>query len=211
MSSAVHRRVFLLMVLLFPWFAGAAEFEEGKHYLRLAEPVPTAAPDKIEVVELFWYGCPHCYSLEPRIEAWQQSKPDNVAFVRIPAVLGGRNWKLGARAFYTAEVLGVLEKTHGALFAAIHKDKRTIGNKQQLAEFFAEQGVDKDQFFKAYDSFAVETELRRSRKLVRRYRISGVPAIIVNGKYMVTVSSAGSPDKVFELVDFLVQKEGGAV
>ena len=199
---------FLLMVLAgLSLFANAEEFQEGKDYLRLANPVPISNTEgKSEVVELFWYGCPHCYNLEPRIEQWVENKPDNVEFVRIPAVLG-RSWELGARAFFTADELGVLDTTHAKLFDAIHGEKRTINNKEQLAEFFAEQGVDKEAFSKAYDSFSVETKLKRSQQLVKRYRIDGVPAIIVNGKYMVTVSSAGSSARVFDVVDYLLAKE----
>jgi thiol:disulfide interchange protein DsbA len=196
------------MVLVgLPPFANAEEFQEGKHYLRLANPVPTSTTEgKSEVVEIFWYGCPHCYKLEPKIEQWLENKPDNVEFVRIPAVLG-RNWELGARAFFTADALGVLDTTHAKLFDAIHGG--TINNKEQLAEFFAEQGVDKEAFSKAYDSFSVETKLKRSQQLVRRYRIDGVPTIIVNGKYVVTVSSAGSSAQVFDIVDYLLTKEEG--
>jgi thiol:disulfide interchange protein DsbA len=198
----------LLMVLVgLPLFANAEEFQEGKDYRKLANPVPTPA-GKLEVVELFWYGCPHCYKLEPRIEQWIENKPDNVEFVRIPAVLG-RSWELGARAFFTADALGVLDTTHVKLFDAIHRQNRTINNKEQLAEFFAEQGVDNEAFSAAYDSFSVETSLKRSQQLVRRYRIDGVPTIIVNGKYVVTTSSAGSNARVFDIVDYLLAKEAG--
>jgi thiol:disulfide interchange protein DsbA len=200
---------FSVMLLWLPTAAMAQAFQEGKDYQRLASPVPTAVPDKVEVLELFWYGCPHCYSLESAVTRWLSRKPQSVEFMRLPAVLG-RRWELGARAYFTAETLGVLDKVHEPFFKAIHERKRTFSNKDQLASFFAEQGVDEKAFREAFDSFAVETKLRRSQELVRRYRIDGVPAVIVNGKYIITTSSAGSPDRMFEVVDFLVSQEEAA-
>jgi thiol:disulfide interchange protein DsbA len=200
---------FSMMLLWLPCAAMAEAFQEGKDYLRLASPVPTATPNKVEVLELFWYGCPHCYSLESEVNRWLSRKPQNVEFVRLPAVLG-RHWELGARTYFTAETLGVLDKVHEPFFRAIHERRRTFANKEQLAGFFAEQGVDEKAFLEAFDSFAVETKLRRSQELVRRYRVDGVPAVIINGKYIITTSSAGSAAKVFEIVDFLVGKEEAA-
>ncbi len=197
------------VLLWLPWSAVGdvtSSFQEGVHYQRLATPVPTATGDKIEVVELFWYGCGHCYSLEPVITAWLEKKPANVEFVRIPAVLG-RNWEPHARAYYAAQVLGVADKVHKPLMDAIHAQKRTIFNEEQLAAFFAEQGVDKEAFLKAYKSFEVETKLRRSLQLVQRYGIDGVPAVIVNGKFVTNGTLAGSTAKIFEVVDYLLAKE----
>jgi thiol:disulfide interchange protein DsbA len=185
------------------------EFQEGVHFQPLPSVVPTSAPDKVEVVELFWYGCPHCYSMEPTVDAWLGRKPDNIAFVRLPAVFG-RTWEPHARAFYAAEVLGVLERIHKPLMDAMHKDKRPLNNDQQLADFFAEQGVDKDAFLKALRSFDVETRLQRSQQLVRRYGITGVPAIVINGKYWTNGSMAGTYEKLFEIVDYLVARESKA-
>lgn len=201
----------LFSLLGFAW-AGAGmsaepEFQEGVHFKPLPSVVPTAEPEKVEVVELFWYGCPHCYTMEPLVDAWLEKKPETVDFVRIPAVFGP-NWEPHARAFYAAEVLGVLDQIHKPLMDAIHKDKRTLGNEQQLADFFAEQGIDKDAFLKAYQSFDVETRLKRSQQLVRSYRITGVPAIVINGKYWTNGSMAGTYEKLFEIVDFLVSQEG---
>lgn len=207
-----HLRAIVVLWVLLLWLplAGAednAPFKEGVHYQRLNNPVPTSAGDKIEVVEAFWYGCPHCYSLEPMIEEWLKRQPDNVAFVRIPAVLG-RNWEPHARAYYVAKELAILDKIHKPLFAAIHAQKRPLGSEQQLADFFAEQGVDKDAFRKAYESFAVaKVELPRSQKLIQSYGINGVPAFIVNGKYLTSGSMAGSHEKLFEVLDFLIAKE----
>ena len=198
-------RVLLTLGLL--WCSGvyAQEFQAGTHYRTLATAVPTSTSDKVEVVEVFWYGCPHCYALEPTVLKWLENKPDNVEFVLIPGVLGKR-WELDARVYYTAETLGVLDKTHQAYFDELHVKKNRMSNKEQVADFFAGLGVDRDAFLKTFDSFGVETKLRRSQQLVKRYKIRGVPAIIVNGKYEVS-SQAGPPDKMFEVVDYLVEKE----
>ena len=199
--------MFLLAIFLLSGTAYAESFQPGTHYRPLVTPVATSTgDDKIEVVEVFWYGCPHCYSLEPTVEKWLENKPDNVEFVLIPGVLGKR-WELDARVYYAAEVLGVLDKIHKPYFDAIHLEKRRMRNKEQVADFFVDLGVDKEAFLKTFDSFAVETKLRRSQQLVKRYKIRGVPAVIVNGKYEVTGSSAGSAEKIFEIVDYLVAQE----
>lgn len=183
-----------------------SQFQEGVHYQQLNAPVSASSDGKVEVVEAFWYGCGHCYNLEPAIEAWVANKPDNVVFTRLPTVLGS-SWEAHARAYHTAEVLGVLDKIHQPLLTAIHSEKRRLMNEDQLAEFFAEQGVDKDTFRKTYHSFAVETRLKRSQDLVKRYRLSSVPSIVVNGRYVTNTSMAGSEEKLFEVVDYLVEKE----
>ncbi len=197
----------LVAFLLLSGTAYAEGFQAGTHYRPLVTPVSTTTDkDKVELVEVFWYGCPHCYALEPTVEKWLEHKSDNVEFVLIPGVLGKR-WELDARVYYTAETLGVLDKTHKPYFDAIHLEKRRMRNKEQVADFFADLGVDKEAFLKAFDSFGVETKLRRSQQLVKRYKIRGVPAVIVNGKYEVTGSSAGSGEKIFEIVDYLVAEE----
>lgn len=204
----IYGLALLLSGLLFNFAAAASSFEEGIHYRRLSTPVPTSSTDKVEVVEAFWYGCGHCYSLEPALEKWVADQPDNIAFVRLPAVLGS-SWEPHARAYYTAEVLGVLDKIHQPLLDAIHAEDRRIANEKQLAEFFAEHGVDKETFRKTYDSFAVETRLRRSQELVKRYKLRAVPTIIVNGKYITNSTMAGSGQKLFEVMNYLVAKEEG--
>lgn len=178
-------------------------FQEGKDYVRLSTPVPTSTPDKIEVIEMFWYGCPHCFDLEPKVQEWLQHKPENVAFVRIPVSFGA-NWEPGARAYYAAQSLGVLDQINKPLFDAIHVEKRRLSNEDEMAAFFAEHGVDEAAFRKAYNSFQTETELRRGNQLAQRYGVRGVPAVIVNGKYSV------QSQRMFEVVDFLVAQEAAA-
>lgn len=207
MPHLLRRLLLILLVGMLPFsIAHAADlstppppFEEGKDYLRLSVPVPPAVPDKAEVVEFFSYTCPHCRDLEPTVREWLKRKPDNVVFVQI-AVAFGANWEPSARAYYAAQALGVLDKVHQPLFEAIHREKRKLNTEDELAAFFAEQGVDQDAFRKAYKSFQTETQLRRGNQMAQRYGVRGVPTVIVNGLYDVK-----SP-RIFEVVDFLIAK-----
>jgi thiol:disulfide interchange protein DsbA len=187
--------------------AGASGvYTNGKEYHTLSNPQPTSNPSKIEVVELFWYGCPHCYHLEPYLRDWQKTLPDDVNFVRIPAILGP-SWELLAKAYYTAELLGVLDKIHDELFSEIHERKHPIRNEKMLRDFFVSQGVLPESFDKTFNSFAVTVKVNNARMMTRRYAISGVPTLIVNGKYSTSVGDAGGNEQTFDVVNFLVEKE----
>lgn len=189
-------------LLAFP----ALALDEGIEYSKLATAQPTETGDKVEVLELFWYGCPHCFYLEPTLDKWLARRPANVAFRRMPAVLGP-HWEPPARAYYAAEQLGVLEKVHTPLFDAMHVKKRKLENEAELAAFFAEQGVAKEDFLKAYRSFSVDTKVRRAVEMGKRYGVDGVPAFVVNGKYRTSASQAAGYDKLFEVIDALVVME----
>ena len=157
---------FLALVLLaLPVFA---DFHEGTEYQALATPQPTSSDDKIEVLELFWYGCPHCFHLEPELNAWLKHKPDDVVFVRVPAVLGP-SWELLARAYYTADLLGALDKIHEPLFEHIHNERKLIRNASELKAFFVQQGVSEADFDKTFNSFAVVTMTNRAREARTMY------------------------------------------
>ncbi|UCC14346.1 MAG: thiol:disulfide interchange protein DsbA/DsbL [Gammaproteobacteria bacterium] len=183
-------------------------FEQGRHYELLTAAQPTgAAPGEIEVLEIFWYGCPHCYTLEPHLKGWlDDGIPAAARFDRMPATLN-RSWQIHARAYYTAEALGILDEVHPALFREINVNRNFLNTPEQLAEFFAQFGISEADFTETFNSFAVQTKLRRSDSLTRRYRISGVPAIVVNGKYITGADMAGSFDGLFDVIDFLVEKE----
>ncbi|MFA7386808.1 MAG: thiol:disulfide interchange protein DsbA/DsbL [Thiohalobacteraceae bacterium] len=179
---------------------------EGIDYIRLAAPQPTSDASKIEVVELFWYGCPHCYQLEPMLEKWAGALPDDVALVRIPAVLNPR-WDVLARAYYTAEMLGVVEQIHAPLFKAIHEKKQKLDDEDALAEFFVAQGVDEKQFRETYKSFGVVSKVNRARQMTQRYGIRGVPALVIDGKYRTSASEAGSHADMLKVTDALIARE----
>lgn len=196
----------LALLLLFIPFA-RAEFSEGVEYKVLASPQATSTGDKIEVRELFWYGCPHCFHLEPELEKWLKTRPDDVEFVRMPAILGP-NWELLGRAYYTAELLEVEDRIHKPLFSYLHTDRKRIRDVEELQDFFVAQGVSEEDFQKTYNSFAVITKTRRSDQAAQLYGLTGVPAMVVNGKYMVNASLAGgSNEKMLEVVNFLIEKE----
>lgn len=182
------------------------EFKEGENYEVVSPGVPTADPGKIEVVELFWYGCPHCYHFEPLIEAWLEHKPEGVEFRRIPAVFA-QNWVPHARAFYAAEALGALDRLHRPLFKAMHEENRQIMDEDSLIKFAAGQGIAEQEFRDAYNGFSVDGKVRQAMLSTRDYGITGVPSVIVNGKYRSTASLAGSQDNLLKLINFLVDKE----
>jgi thiol:disulfide interchange protein DsbA len=209
----MHTRIAILLLpllLLLGGVAQATDFVEGKDYARLAQEQPAAGKGKVQVVELFWYGCPHCFSFDPHIAKWQETKPDYVEFVQMPAIFSNKRWKLHAAAFYTAEVLGVLDKIHEPLFKAIHEQHKKLANESELADFFEQYGVSKDEFNKTINSFAVEAKVRRAADMTRRYGITGVPVIIVNGKYRVDGPMAKSYENMIRIVNALVQKEAEA-
>ncbi|KES23305.1 MULTISPECIES: thiol:disulfide interchange protein DsbA [unclassified Pseudomonas] len=194
---------------LFGLSAQAAEFESGKQYTELSTPVPVSQPGKIEVVELFWYGCPHCYAFEPIINPWIGKLPADVHFVRIPAMFGGI-WNVHGQLFLTLEAMGVEHKVHTAVFEAIHKEGKKLATPEEMADFLAPLGVDKDKFLSTFDSFAIKGQIEKDKKLAMAYQISGVPTMVVNGKYRFDIGSAGGPEKALELADFLIAKERDA-
>lgn len=206
MKSFVNRLLLAVTALVLAAPAIAADFTAGKEYLQLETPQPTTTGDKIEVVELFFYGCPHCYRLEPYLETWHDNLPDDVEFVRLPAILG-RGWELLAKAYFTADLMGVQDKVHRQLFDSIHKDRRKYTNDQQLRAFFVAQGIDGGEFDKMFNSFAVNVKLNNARLMTRRYKINGVPTLIVNGKYSSSASMAGGNERLLEVVNHLVDRE----
>lgn len=198
----------LTLLLLAPLVQ--AQFKEGVHYEVLSNPQPTADAGKIEVLELFWYGCPHCYHLEPELNAWLEKKPDDVNFVRMPAVLGP-SWELHARAYYTAELLGVLDKVHTPLFESLHKARQRHRKQEDIKAFFLEQGVSAEDFDNTFNSFAVITKTNRAKQVRNLYGITGVPMLVVNGKYRTGAQQAGSNSAMLQVVDELVERERQAM
>lgn len=184
----------------------AAGIDPTGKYDLVEPPQPTDTPDKIEVVEVFWYGCPHCFSFLPAMEQYANSKPDYVAVRHMPAIFRD-SWVAHARAFYTAELLGVEKQIHRPLFEAIHVRKQRLDTREELMKFFEQYGVSNDDFNKTYDSFAVETLLRKSHVMQQRYGIRATPAVIVNGKYRVSGSLAGSPQDMIKVIEALVERE----
>ena len=182
-------------------------FELGVHYERLSPTQPTSSnPDQVEVCEVFWYGCPHCNALDPMIEQWRKQQPDYVNFVRVPA-LWNPLLQTHARMFYTAQEVGKGEEMHAAFFSEIHERGNMLDTEAKIQEFFGRFGVDAAAFKTAWDSFAVNAKLQRADELNRRYRISSVPTLVVNGKYTTDGPMAGSYEALLALTDELVAAE----
>jgi thiol:disulfide interchange protein DsbA len=187
--------------------AAAEELTGG--YETLDTPQPTQNPDKVEVIEFFWYGCPHCYDFEPILESWVKKLPANVDFIRQPAAFSDL-WAKHAKAFYVAQALGVLDQVHADLFDALQNKHQKLESEEQLAAFFTAHGVKEADFHEAYSSFLVDTKVRQAAVTPARYGVTGVPVLIVNGKYKVDGKSAGSHEKMIEVVNQLIKKEAAA-
>lgn len=200
--------VVTLLLALMPVLAFAAPaYKEGVHYDRFDKLIRVGTdPSKVEVVEMYWAGCPHCYHLEPHLQKWKKTAPDYVEFVKLPSVLNP-SWALHAKAYYAAEALLAGEKFHMAMFAAIHDQGRRLRREGAVVRFAESQGLDGDKFREAMNSDDTKEKIEKVRKLGKDYGLTGVPALMVAGKYKVNSSSVRSYGELFELVDFLVEKE----
>jgi len=200
----------LMSFVLLSMVSGAAfaqmAFVEGKDYQLITPPVKTSQPDKVVVTEIFWYGCPHCFRFEPYAERLADELPEGAVFEQVPSSLNPR-WMEHARAYYSFELMGVLDETHRQFFDAIHLKRLRLDNVDAIAQFVAAQGLDEKMFREYYYSFPVETRIRKNNQKESRYGHRGVPAVVVNGRYLVTASLAGSNDRMFEIINFLVGKE----
>ncbi|MFU8837263.1 MAG: thiol:disulfide interchange protein DsbA/DsbL [Thiohalomonadaceae bacterium] len=210
MYKKIQRAALALMFGLL-WTINAHAFgigglETGVDYVEINPEVASSA-NKVRVVELFWYGCPACYSAEPHVENWLKNKPENVEFVRIPAIFNNPRWALHAQAYYTAEVLGVLDDFHAPFFHAIHRFRKPMSSAQEIREFFVQIGVKGEDFDQTFSSFMVETKVRRAADLTGRYKINGVPALAVSGKYLVDGPMAKTYENMFKTVNILAEHE----
>lgn len=209
------RRLFLGLLLALPALgmsaAVAAEpYTAGQDYALVSPAQPGGSDGMVQVVEMFWYGCPHCFEFEPTLRDWEKSKPDNVEFIKMPAIFNNPRWQLHAAAFYTAEVLGVMDKFHTPFFSAIHTGNKRMASTEEIRDFFVGIGVEAKTFDATIDSFAVQTKVRRAADMSRKYGLSGVPAIVVNGKYVVDGPKAKSYGNMVRIVNALVEKETAA-
>jgi len=190
---------------------GATEtaYVEGTHYELINPPVRAVSPDKIEVAEFFWYGCGHCYAFEPMLEQWRKSMPEDVSFRGIPAV-----WRdvmeLHARAYYTADALGVLDTMHPVIFQAMNVDRKPLASEDEIAALFVANGVSAEDFHKAFNSFGVTSQVNQGIAVGKSAKITGTPSLMVNGKYQISARQAGGQAEMLKVVDFLVEKERAA-
>lgn len=200
MKKLIH----VISLALFLLISGKSFAGDG--YTTLSPSVATETGDKIEVLEVFWYACPHCYDFEPYVKEWLTKLPEDVTFRRMPGIFR-KSWIPHAKAFYTADKLGVLDDIHGPLFDAIHKQKKKVHDDAAFKKFFAKHGVDKSDFEEVYESEEIADKAKQAFLMGQKYKLSGVPAIIVNGKYMISGSSAGSFENMLKITDSLVDKE----
>lgn len=193
-------------VVLLAWFlaSGGAMAEEPLPWTLVRPPQPTDHPDKIVVYELFWYACPHCRFFEPKINQWSKNAPDDVIVEKVPAVFSGGRQNHFTKAYFAAKALGILDKVHAPLFHEYHVEKNRMNSLEELADFIAQFGVDKETFKKTYKSFGVDMELRKAAKMTRDFAVSGVPTVVIDGKYRLVGSRINGYDAMLGVMDQVV-------
>jgi thiol:disulfide interchange protein DsbA len=180
----------------------ADPFVAGKDYTVLSNPGTVEKAGQIEVREFFWYGCPHCFKLEPFVANWLKTKPADVNFVRTPAAMNPV-WEQNARGYYAVDLMGLTEKVHKPLFDTINLNNQRLFDQNSLANFYKNYGVDTAKFNGMFNSFAVSGKIAQSKQLAQKYQLDGVPALVINGKYVVK----GESQKVVDVANFLINKE----
>jgi protein dithiol oxidoreductase (disulfide-forming) len=209
MSIARVLHLLAAIVLLLAATAASAQAVAGRDYQVLKQPQPTESGNKVEVLEFFWYGCPHCNTLQRPLEAWLKRKPADVEFRRMPAAFQ-KDWLPLARVYYTLEAMGLLEKLHQEVFAAIHTQKVNLNDPALLSDWIASKGVDRKKFKDTYDSFSVQSRTQRVLDVTRAYDIPGTPALIIDGRYLTAPSMVVRADKTidyeryFKIVDEMI-------
>ena len=197
-----HRKALAFLATLLA-LATSALAQPAQPFQVLNPPQPSEGGGKVEVVEFFWYGCPHCYHLEPEVEAWARSAPKDVVFKRVPAIANPQ-WEESARIFYTLEAMGLVDKLHSKVFDAFHKEQQNLANKRIREEWLAKNGVDVAKYNEMEKSFSVATKLNRAKQMTYNYKVDGVPRVFVNGKYYTEAALAGATGRIFPVVDQLV-------
>ena len=215
----MNRRRILHWLAATPLAAGLPALAQtlDKDYKLIQPPQPTDAPGKVEVIEFFWYGCPHCFALQPSLKVWLKRKPADVAYTRIPAVFS-QGWVAHARLYYTLDALGALDKLHDQVFNAIHLSRLRLSDADSMADWAAARGIDRQKFLDAFNSVAVENRTRRAIEATRNYGLDGTPSIAVQGRYltspaMVFGDTPVDYNRFWQVVDQLIalaRKGGGA-
>jgi thiol:disulfide interchange protein DsbA len=187
------------------WAQADFDFVEGVEYKKVPQP-QSIAPHTKQVTEVFYYGCPHCFHLEPSIHEWLKTKPKDVYFEQIPAVLNNPNWIFMGKVYFTAKELGVVEKAHLPFFTAIHEERKQLFTVDALASYFTQFGVKEADFKATFNSFKVDQLVRNAMRVTQALGISGVPAVVVNGKYLTDVPMAQSKERMWQVVDYLTNQ-----
>lgn len=203
--STVLFRLFIAAAFSMAGFAAQAGINPGKEYELLSPPQAVETGKKIEVLEIFSYACSHCFDLEPDINKWAKLLPKDVEFRRLPAIFR-ESWMPFAKAFYTFEAMGLTEKLHGEFFNAIHVQHARLDDDNAVFDWVEKHGVNRKSFADTYSSFAIQSKALRAKQLTRAYGISGVPAVIVDGKYRTYTSMAGGHAALLAVVDQLIKQ-----
>jgi thiol:disulfide interchange protein DsbA len=195
----------VLSLSALPALADSDSAFEGHDYTRLNDVQPVATGKKIEVLEFFWYRCPHCFQLEPALDTWLKTLPKDAQIRRVPAVFR-EDWAPGAKIYYTLEQMGLLARLHNKVFDAYHIERLNLNDPAILGDWVAKQGVDRKKFESIYNSFSMQTKVMKVARTVTAYGISGVPAFIVDGKYVTSESMTGSESRLFDVLNQLIIK-----
>ncbi|MHB8346737.1 MAG: thiol:disulfide interchange protein DsbA/DsbL [Acidiferrobacterales bacterium] len=196
-------QLLLLLAVVTPVIGHASYLRDIDYRVIPQQPVTTAP--KIEVREFFWYGCPHCFHIEPILENWLKTLPPDAEFVRTPAEFNPA-WATAARAYYTFQALGITNKVHGAFFRAIHVDHKNMDNVNNVAAFLAKYGISKQRFLSTYNSFSVDADVRRTAAMEVPYGIDSVPTFVVDGRYVTNPAIAGGQRRCLRIVSYLIKK-----
>ncbi len=196
----------LTLGLVFTAQAAPVVYLEGVEYVRLDQIQPVETGDRIEVREVFWYGCPHCYVLEPALAKWLKTLPANARFVRMPGAPWHPTFEPHARAYYAFEAMGLVDKLHKPLFDAIHAKGQPLGDETSIGLFVAGPGVKEADFRKAYNSFGVGVKVRNAKQYAERAGIRSVPMLVVDGRYITSATHAGTHEDALKVVDYLIRK-----
>jgi thiol:disulfide interchange protein DsbA len=197
------RKALSLFVAMFAFAGAAASAQAPMGSSLLDPPQPTDGSGKIEVIEFFWYGCPHCYAIEPAVNAWLKTAPKDVVFKRIPAYPSDA-WGTMAVMYYTLEAMGILDQYHARVFDAMHKQNVNLANKAKRDEWLKTNGIDPIRYAEVEKSFTVNTKVARARQTTQDYKVDSVPRFIVNGKYVTSGEQAGGNDKIFPTIDQII-------
>lgn len=206
--------IILLWLAIAPFISHAQPLMEepyiaGKDYAVIDKPVRTRSSDTVEVVEVFWYGCSHCYRFKPLVTQWKNALPDDVDFWQSPAIWND-SMQLHAQAFYTAQALGVLDSLHEALFKALIVERKPLNKPQAIEALFVDYGVAPEDFRKTFNAFGIESQVKQAQARTHAYQISGTPELMINGKYRVSGRLASSQQKMLDIASFLIDKERAA-
>ena len=203
-QDCIKNALIVLVLSLFCSSAFSKDYQEGRHY-ELIEPLPTRNPEKIEVIEFFWFGCGHCFSLEQLIKDWKSEVSSEVDFFRLPVVWNAQT-KTHAKLFFVTETLQVPEAIQG-IFSAIHYNRKMMLSDKEIIPFFQGYGIQEDKYLAATNSFGLKNNLRKAELFAFKYGIKGVPAFIVNGKYKVSATREIGTEDLLDVVNYLIEKE----